>query len=81
MEHVARGMGLSLFDAARHALDNGILSKRPAAQMTGLLEFLSELNRRARDCGVAELLEQLIDRLDYQAYLEKTFPGQGESRT
>jgi len=79
-EEVARGMGLPLMEGAAHAVQQGLLPARSEKHLSGFLDFVADLARRCDDQPVAELLEHVVDRLGYEAYLEKAFPGQGSER-
>jgi DNA helicase-2/ATP-dependent DNA helicase PcrA len=75
VEDVARGMGLPLMEAAGHALDQNLFGSRQEKSLRAFLDFAAELSRRSDDLPVTELLEQLIDDIDYEAYLEKAYSG------
>ncbi len=75
VEDVARGMGLPLMEAAGHALDQGLVGNRQEKSLRAFLDLAAELSRRSDDLPVTELLEQLVDDIDYEAYLEKAYSG------
>ena len=80
VEEVRRAMNLPLIAAAAHALAQGVLSPRSAAQLQRFLDLVSDLSARAEDGTVAGLIEDLIEAIDYRDYLEKAFGVQFEER-
>ena len=80
VEGVARATGAPLLQAATHALEQGLLSRRAATALDGFVELIAGITRSADDGAVPGLLEQLIDALEYEAYLDKTYAGLGAER-
>ena len=80
VEILARELGSSLTDAAARALIENRVSNRPARMLRGFLDLVAGLKQRAEDEGVAGLLEHLIEVTHYEAYIEKSFPGQSTDR-
>jgi len=75
IEEVARGMGLPLMESAAHALDQGLFDGRQERCLRGFLDFAADLSRYSDDQPVAELLEKLVEGINYEAYLEKAYAG------
>ena len=80
VDNVARTMGLTLLEAARQAITDGVLPARSTKQLRGFLELAADMERRAAEQPVAALLDHLVDKLAYGAYLEKAYAGQGAER-
>jgi len=80
VEEVARGTGLPLLEAAGHALEQDLLARRSATRLQSFLDMIADRIRRADDAGVAEFLERLLELIDYEAYLNKTYLGQAAER-
>ena len=80
IENVARSLSLPMLDAARHALEQSVLANRPGKNVQGFVDYLDTLTEVAELDGVAGALERLVQDLNYEAYLEKSFPGQGAER-
>ena len=80
IDDVARGLGLPLMEAAGHALQQGLLPQRAAGRLQEFLDFVTTRMHVADDQPVADLLERLVEDLDYEEYLEKAFAGQGGDR-
>jgi DNA helicase-2/ATP-dependent DNA helicase PcrA len=80
VDDVAQRLQLNLVEAASAAIDEGRISSRPAKNLSGFLGLIGELARRSEKDGVAELLEFLVGTIDYDAYLEKAYAGQGAER-
>ena len=80
VEEVARGRGSTLLQGAVRALDDGLLPGRSATRMREFLETIAEFARRAADDQVAELVEDVVERIDFESYLERAYAGQGQDR-
>jgi DNA helicase-2/ATP-dependent DNA helicase PcrA len=80
IEAVAREYDLTLLDAATRTLEGGSLSSRPAAGLRDFLGLLSELTRKVASDEVTGLVEHIVERVGFEAYLQKMFPGQGRDR-
>jgi DNA helicase-2/ATP-dependent DNA helicase PcrA len=80
VEDIARATVLPLMEASAHALEQGLVSSRSAKRLQGFVDFIAALMQRCDDRPVAELLELLIDKIDYEAYLEKAYAGMSAER-
>jgi len=80
IDDVARSTGLPLMEASAHALDQSLLSSRAAKQLHGFIDFIADLLTRSDDAPVAELLERIVESVDYEAFLEKSYPGASADR-
>ena len=80
IDEVARTLGLTMLEAARHAILEGALPARSSKRLGEFLELASELQRRGAEQPVAALLDYVVDTLGYSGYLEKTYAGQGAER-
>jgi DNA helicase-2/ATP-dependent DNA helicase PcrA len=80
IEAVSREYGVTLLDAAARTLEGGSLSSRPAAGLRDFLEILVELTRRVASDEVTGLIEHIVERVHFESYLQKMFPGQGRDR-
>jgi DNA helicase-2/ATP-dependent DNA helicase PcrA len=80
VESVARSLGLPLMEAAAHAVEDNLLSTRPAKQMRGFLDLMADLIERASDDPAHALMESVLEATGYPAYLEKTYAGQEADR-
>jgi DNA helicase-2/ATP-dependent DNA helicase PcrA len=80
IEDVSRTLGVTMIEAAKQAVIDGLLATRSAKQLREFLELAAELQRRAEEQPVAALLDHLVDKLGYSDYLEKTYAGQGAER-
>ena len=80
VEDVARAHRVPMLKAAGHALDQALLPGRSARMVRGFLDLVADLVRDASEKPVPALLDTLVRTLDYEAYLERTFPGQGTER-
>jgi len=79
-ERVARAMGLPLMEGAAHAVQQGLLPARSQKHLEQFLDFVADLSRRTDDQPVAELLQHLVETLDYAAYLDKVYAGLAADR-
>ncbi len=73
VEEVARTMGLPLMEAAGHTLEQGLVASRSAGRLRGFLDFVAELLERADERPAADLIEHLVESIDYAAHLEKNY--------
>ena len=80
IEALSREHGLTLLDAAWRTLDGGLLSSRPKAGLRDFLELLADLTRRVASDEVTGLIEHVVEKVDFESYLQKMFPGQGRDR-
>jgi DNA helicase-2/ATP-dependent DNA helicase PcrA len=80
LERVAHATRLPLIEAARQALDPGLIATRSAKKLRGFLQLSEDLAAGIGDEPVASLLERVVTATDYEAYLEKAYPGLGAER-
>jgi len=80
VSEIAGGLGVSLLDASRHALEQGLLAARPGRMLRGFLDLREDLAARAAELSAAAVLDDLVRRLEFPAYLEKAFPGEAAER-
>jgi DNA helicase-2/ATP-dependent DNA helicase PcrA len=80
IEAVSREYGLTLLDAATRTLEGGLLSSRPTAGLREFLELRSELTRRVASDEVTGLIEHIVEKVQFENYLQKMFPGRGRER-
>jgi len=80
IEDVARAHGISMAKASVHALDQDLLRNRPAKNLRGFLEYVAALRHRAEEEPVAELIERILEDVEFEAFLEKLYVGQGSER-
>ncbi|MGH9390896.1 MAG: ATP-dependent helicase, partial [Vicinamibacteria bacterium] len=76
----AKARSISLKAAGVLALEQALVRQRPAAMLRAFLEFLDEHERLAAETPVAVLIEELIRTIQYEAYLERTYPGEAADR-
>jgi DNA helicase-2/ATP-dependent DNA helicase PcrA len=77
---IARATGRPLMEAAAHALEQGLLSTRPAKNLRAFLDYMADLARFGDDQPVVDLIERIIDDVGLEDYLEKLYVGQGADR-
>jgi DNA helicase-2/ATP-dependent DNA helicase PcrA len=80
VDDLARAIGLPLMEAAARALDQDLLSRRPARMLRGFLDLMADMTARADEEPVGDLIERIIDSAGYEAYLDKLYVGQGAER-
>jgi len=80
VEDVARTMGLPLMEAAGHTLESGLVASRAAGRLEKFLDFVAELLERSDERPAAELIEHLVESIDYAAYLEKGYGAMAGER-
>jgi DNA helicase-2/ATP-dependent DNA helicase PcrA len=80
IEDVARASGTPMLEATRQAIAQGVLPVR-STRMAGLfVDIIDHHAGQADSRPVATTLDSLIRGVDYQAYLEKSYPGEGIER-
>ncbi len=80
LERVAGTTGLPLLRAAEQALEEHLLGKRPTTMLAGFLELIADLGQRAEEGSIPEMLERVVQATDYEAFLDKAYPGLGSER-
>ncbi len=80
IESTARAEGTSLLDAARALIARGSLAARAARGLEAFGEMIAGFTARAAVEPAAVVIEGLIGAIGYEAYLEKSFPGEGFDR-
>jgi len=80
LDRVAGATGLPLLEAARHALEQGVIATRSARRLRGFLDLIDQLSRGTGDEPIVALLERVVAATDYAAHLEKAYPGMGADR-
>ena len=80
IEDAARERGCPFAEAARAVVEAAGVPGKQARELQGFLEILAELRRDLPLRPVAETVRALLRAVDYQAYLDKAYPGQGADR-
>jgi DNA helicase-2/ATP-dependent DNA helicase PcrA len=80
VDSVARDLGLPLATAAQQALEQQLISNRSAGKLARFLDFIDELRLKADDGSPVELLERIVDEVDFEAHLNKIYAGLGSER-
>ncbi len=80
IDRVAETMGLSLVEASKQVLADGLLASRSAKNLAAFLELYERLQERTEEEGPAALLEYIVEALDFPAHLEKLYPGLSSER-
>jgi DNA helicase II / ATP-dependent DNA helicase PcrA len=80
IELLARTEGLNLHDAARRLVDQGALPARAARQLMAFLETAAGFAARAADEPAALVIEGIVEAIGFEAYLDKSHPGEGSDR-
>ena len=80
VENVARTLGLPLMAAARQAIEQGALPARSAGKLAGFLDLIEELKLKGEEQGVAGMIEYLVEAIDYERFLDKSFGAQAMDR-
>ena len=71
---------LPLLAAARRAAGDGTLAPRQAAPLSRFLALFDELRAGVGNRPIRRLLEEIMDRVDYVAYLERAEGGSSAAR-
>jgi DNA helicase-2/ATP-dependent DNA helicase PcrA len=79
IEKLASERDVPLLAAATHAVEQRLLASRALKMVGGFLTLIADLSARITDGPVA-LLEELLRRLDYEAYLQRTYGTQATDR-
>jgi len=77
---ISRAHGTSLMEAAAHAVDQRTVSARACRSLGAFLAMAEEIAARVADGSVAEMLDHLVESVDYESYLEKAYAGLGAER-
>jgi DNA helicase-2/ATP-dependent DNA helicase PcrA len=80
IEAEAKAGGVPLHEAARRLLDRGALGARASRQLGTFLETTAGFAARAAEEPAAVVIEGIIDGIGFEAYLEKSYPGEGFDR-
>ena len=76
----AREDSSPLEEAMRRTIDAGVVGGRAAKALRGFLALLSALREEAKASAPARLAAAVIERAGFEAYLERTSPGDASSR-
>jgi hypothetical protein len=76
----ARAGGIPLLDAARRMAASGALAARATRALEAFLALVDSLVTRAATEPAAIVIEGVLDAVGYEAYLEKSYPGEGADR-
>jgi len=77
---VARKDSSTLEEAIRKTIDMSLVGTRALRALKNFLELLQDLRRDSADRPPGRLVEQVIRRTKFNAYLETAFPGDAASR-
>jgi len=80
LEHVARTARVCLMDAAEYAIEQGSLPARSAGKLRAFLDWAGRLAEMSEDAPTARLLDEVVERTDYEAYLDRVYAGLGSER-
>jgi DNA helicase-2/ATP-dependent DNA helicase PcrA len=80
LDHVARTSGLPMLAAASMALEQGLLKTRAAKMLSAFLALVTELVEQAEATPVARMLEIIVEKTNYEAYLDRVYSGLGSER-
>jgi DNA helicase-2/ATP-dependent DNA helicase PcrA len=80
VENVARGLGVPMLEAAREAIDQGLLKNRPAGKVSEFLELADWMMAQCTEIPVAALMHEVVEKAGFEAHMEKSHPGQGIER-
>ena len=76
----ARAEGLPLYEAARRLVDRGALGARASRLLGTFLETTGGFAARAAEEPAALVIEGIVEGIGFEAYLEKSYPGEGYDR-
>src|SRR6185503_7269980 len=76
----ARADGTALLSAARKLAASRELQARATKALETFLEIMDTLATRAAAEPAAIVIEGILDAVAYEAYLEKSYPGEGADR-
>ncbi len=80
VERVAQAHGLSLLRAAEQAIEQDVLHTRACRSLGAFLRLVEKLAARGADGSVVEALDELIEAVEYERYLDKAYAGLGAER-
>ncbi|MBD3868498.1 MAG: UvrD-helicase domain-containing protein [Acidobacteria bacterium] len=80
VEDIARSLNVPMLEAAREALQHGYLKSRAATAVRGFLDLADWMIANGPELPVAELMDGVVHRAGFEAYMEKAHPGQGIER-
>jgi DNA helicase II / ATP-dependent DNA helicase PcrA len=80
IEAEARAEGIPMIAAARRLVERGALGTRPARLLAEFLEITAGFAVRAAAEPAAVVIEGIVEAIGFEAYLEKSFPGEGQDR-
>jgi DNA helicase-2/ATP-dependent DNA helicase PcrA len=73
-------LGLPLYEAARRLVDRGALGARASRLLSTFLETTAGFAARAAEEPAALVIEGIVLGIGFEAYLEKSYPGEGFDR-
>ena len=80
IESEARAQGLPLYEAARRLVDRGALGARASRLLGTFLETTAGFAARAAEEPAALVIEGIVAGVGFEAYLEKSYPGEAFDR-
>jgi DNA helicase-2/ATP-dependent DNA helicase PcrA len=80
LEEIARDRDLPLLEALGWAAEHGGLPSRSEKKLRAFADLFADLLGTAERDSVATTLDAILERTDYETYLEKAYPGQGHER-
>ena len=80
VQDVARKDGSTLETAMRKTLDLGLVAGRASKALAGFLDLMADLRREAAGLPPGRLLAAVVERTGFEAYLERTSPGDATAR-
>jgi len=80
IEETAAARAIDLASAGKAAVDEALVPGRQARELRAFLDLIDRLREQAATKTVAELLDELVERTSYAAFLEKTYAGQSGDR-
>ncbi len=79
LDSYAFAEGISLYDAMEQAKNVDVLSK-VSSKIKPFVELISEARRKSTEMTAAELIQYLLGRIEYAAYLEESDSDSAEDR-
>lgn len=80
LEQTARAFGSSLLEAASRVAEHGLAGGRAGRALRGFLDLVGELRTLAGEVSLVALFDRLLERIGYEAYLERIYPAEGADR-
>ena len=80
VEAEARAAGTPLLAAARRLVERGALGTRPHRLVAEFVEIMDKLASRAAVEPAPIVIEGVVEAIRYEAWLEKSYPGEGFDR-